>query len=146
MRIRVGLRSLWVSTMVAAGWVVLAHHPLSNHAVFGQTTQFYKDKTIRVIVGFTSGGLYDQYARILARHMPKHIPGNPSIIVQNMPGAGSLTATNYVYGVAKPDGLTLGMPGSGIYPTRCSSAKRRLSTSRSSRGSAVSTNGICCST
>jgi len=115
MRIRVGLRSLWVSTMVAAGWVVLAHHPLSNHAVFGQTTQFYKDKTIRVIVGFTSGGLYDQYARILARHMPKHIPGNPSIIVQNMPGAGSLTATNYVYGVAKPDGLTLGMPGSGIY-------------------------------
>jgi len=47
--------------------------------------------------------------------MPKHIPGNPGIIVQNMPGAGSLTATNYVYSVAKPDGLTLGMPGSGIY-------------------------------
>ena len=67
------------------------------------------------IVGFTSGGLYDQYARILARQMPKYIPGNPSIIVQNMPGAGSLTATNYVYSIAKPDGLTLGMPGSGIY-------------------------------
>ena len=47
--------------------------------------------------------------------MPKYIPGNPNIIVQNMPGAGSLTATNYVYGVAKPDGLTLGMVGSGIY-------------------------------
>src|SRR5258705_1853472 len=81
----------------------------------GQSTPFYKDKTIRIIVGFTSGGLYDQYARILARHMGKHIPGNPNIIVQNMPGAGSLSATNYVYGVAKPDGLTLGMPGSGIY-------------------------------
>jgi tripartite-type tricarboxylate transporter receptor subunit TctC len=81
----------------------------------GQSAPFYKDKTIRIIVGFTSGGLYDQYARILARHMGKHIPGNPNIIVQNMPGAGSLSATNYVYGVAKSDGLTLGMPGSGIY-------------------------------
>ncbi len=80
-----------------------------------QSAPFYKDKTIRIIVGFTSGGLYDQYGRILARHMGKHIPGNPNIIVQNMPGAGSLSATNYVYGVAKPDGLTLGMPGSGIY-------------------------------
>jgi tripartite-type tricarboxylate transporter receptor subunit TctC len=81
----------------------------------GQTAPFYKDKTIRIIVGFTAGGLYDQYARILARQMPKSIPGNPNIIVQNMPGAGSLTATNYVYGAVKPDGLTLAMPGSGIY-------------------------------
>ena len=80
-----------------------------------QQTPFYKDKTIRIVVGFTSGGLYDQYARLLARHMGKYIPGNPNIIVQNMPGAGSLTSTNYVYNVAKPDGLTLGMPGSGIY-------------------------------
>ena len=80
-----------------------------------QQSSFYKDKTIRIIVGFTSGGLYDQYARLLARHMGKYIPGNPNIIVQNMPGAGSLTSTNYVYSVAKPDGLTLGMPGSGIY-------------------------------
>jgi tripartite-type tricarboxylate transporter receptor subunit TctC len=80
-----------------------------------QSTPFYQGKTIRIIVGFTPGGLYDQYARILSKQMPKHIPGNPNIIVQNMPGAGSLTATNYVYGVAKPDGLTLGMVGSGIY-------------------------------
>ncbi len=80
-----------------------------------QSAPFYKDKTIRIVVGFTSGGLYDQYARILARTMGKHIPGNPNIIVQNMPGAGSLSATNYVFGVAKPDGLTLGMPGSGVY-------------------------------
>jgi tripartite-type tricarboxylate transporter receptor subunit TctC len=70
---------------------------------------------MRIIVGFTAGGLYDQYARILSRHMAKYIPGNPNIVVQNMPGAGSLTATNYVHSVAKPDGLTLGMPGSGIY-------------------------------
>lgn len=80
-----------------------------------QAAPYYKDKTIRIIVGFTSGGLYDQYARLLARHMGRYIPGNPNILVQNMPGAGSLTSTNYVYGVAKPDGLTLGMPGSGIY-------------------------------
>lgn len=84
-------------------------------AAHAQAIPFYKDKTIRIIVGFTAGGLYDQYARILSRHMAKYIPGNPNIIVQNMPGAGSLTATNYVYSVAKPDGLTLGMPGSGIY-------------------------------
>ena len=78
-----------------------------------QTPPFFQGKTIRIIVGFTSGGLYDQYARILARQMPKYIPGNPSMIVQNMAGSGS--ATNYVYSIAKPDGLTLGMPGSGIY-------------------------------
>jgi tripartite-type tricarboxylate transporter receptor subunit TctC len=80
-----------------------------------QSSPFYQGKTIRIMVGFTAGGLYDQYARILSRHMPKYIPGNPNIIVQNMPGAGSLTATNYVYSVGKPDGLTLGMIGSGIY-------------------------------
>lgn len=84
-------------------------------AAYAQSAPFYQGKTIRIVVGFTAGGLYDQYARILSRHMPKYIPGNPNIIVQNMPGAGSLTATNYVYGVAKPDGLTLGMVGSGIY-------------------------------
>lgn len=96
-------------------WLLLACQWLSDGKAFGQAAPFYKDKTIRIIVGFTSGGLYDQYARLLARHMGKYIAGNPAIIVQNMPGAGSLTSTNYVYGVAKPDGLTLGMPGSGIY-------------------------------
>jgi len=97
------------------GWLLLSCQLLSEGNAFGQAAPFYKDKTIRIIVGFTSGGLYDQYARLLARHMGKYIPGNPTIIVQNMPGAGSLTTTNYVYGVAKPDGLTLGTPGSGIY-------------------------------
>src|SRR5437870_13332244 len=87
----------------------------SGATASAQSSPFYQGKTIRIIVGFTSGGLYDQYARILARQMPKHIPGSPTIIAQNMPGAGSLTATNYDYGVAKPDGLTVGMPGSGIY-------------------------------
>ena len=78
-------------------------------------TPYYQGKTIRFVVGNTAGGFFDRWARLLARHMPKHIPGNPDIIVQNMPGAGSIVASNYVYAVAKPDGLTLGMPNPGLY-------------------------------
>ena len=80
-----------------------------------QATPFYQDKQIRVVVGFTTGGFYDRWARLLARYMPKYIPGNPTFIVQNMPGAGSVVAANYVYSVAKPDGLTIGFPSSGLY-------------------------------
>ena len=80
-----------------------------------QTAPFYQGKQINVVVGFTTGGFYDRWARLLARYMPKYIPGNPTFIVQNMPGAGSVIATNYVYGVAKPDGLTIGFPSSAIY-------------------------------
>ena len=82
--------------------------------VYGQTP-YYQGKQIRVVVGFTTGGFYDRWARLLARYMPKFIPGNPTFVVQNMPGAGSVIATNYVFEVAKPDGLTIGFPSSGIY-------------------------------
>ncbi len=68
---------------------------------------FYKGKTIRVIIGTTPGALYDQWSRVIAAHMGKHIPGNPEMVAQNMPGAGHKIAANYVYNVAKPDGLTL---------------------------------------
>jgi tripartite-type tricarboxylate transporter receptor subunit TctC len=68
---------------------------------------FYKGKTITVYVGTTPGALYDQWSRILAAHMGKHIPGNPSFVVQNMPGAGHKIAANYVYAKSKPDGLSL---------------------------------------
>jgi tripartite-type tricarboxylate transporter receptor subunit TctC len=78
-------------------------------------TPFYQGKQIRVVVGFTTGGFYDRWARLLSRYMPKHIPGSPEMIVQNMPGAGSVVATNFVYSVAKPDGLTIGFPSSAIY-------------------------------
>src|SRR3989304_501071 len=78
-------------------------------ALQAQTDPFYKGKTIRIVVGSGSGGFYDRWARLFARHIGKYIPGNPNIIVQNMPGAGSIIAANYVYSVAKPDGLTLGM-------------------------------------
>jgi tripartite-type tricarboxylate transporter receptor subunit TctC len=102
-------------TVILAAAMVCSVQLFQASRARAQSAPFYQGKTIRIVIGFTSGGLYDQYARILSRHMPKYIPGNPNIVVQNMPGAGSLTATNYVYGVAKPDGLTLGMVGSGIY-------------------------------
>lgn len=76
---------------------------------------FYQGKTIRFVVGYLSGDTHDLWARAYARHMGKHIPGNPDIVVQNMPGAGSMIAANHVYNVAKPDGLTLGSIAPGLY-------------------------------
>ena len=69
---------------------------------------FYAGKTIRLVVGYAPGGGYDFYARTIARHMGKHITGNPAFIVENMPGAGSLVSANHLYKIAKPDGLTIG--------------------------------------
>ena len=91
----------------------LAWHLGFAPALQAQIDPFYKGKTIRIVEG--SGGFYELWARLLARHMGKYIPGNPDIIVQNMLGAGSLIAANYVYSVAKPDGLTLGMFLNTIY-------------------------------
>src|ERR671919_931741 len=68
---------------------------------------FYEGKTIRLIVGFSAGGGFDTYSRVIARHMGKHIPGNPAIVVENMTGAASLVSANHVYKVARPDGLTM---------------------------------------
>jgi tripartite-type tricarboxylate transporter receptor subunit TctC len=70
--------------------------------------EFYRGKTIRMVVATTPGGGFDAYSRTIARHLGKHIPGNPSFVVENMPGAGFLIGTNYLYNQAKPDGLTLG--------------------------------------
>lgn len=69
---------------------------------------FYRGKTIRFVVGFSAGGGFDAYTRAIARHIGKHIPENPSTIVENMAGAGSLIAANYMYNRAAPDGLTVG--------------------------------------
>jgi tripartite-type tricarboxylate transporter receptor subunit TctC len=76
---------------------------------------FYQGKTITIIVGYQSGDGYDIWARLLAAHMGKHLPGNPGFIVQNMPGAGSMIAANHIYNVAKPDGLTMGAIGPSLY-------------------------------
>jgi tripartite-type tricarboxylate transporter receptor subunit TctC len=88
---------------------------LTSLAVAGHgraQTPFYQGKTITIIVGTKAGDAYDLYPRLLAEFLPKYIPGNPNIIIQNMPGAASMIAANHVYNVAKPDGLTIG----AIYP------------------------------
>src|SRR5919106_1072849 len=77
--------------------------------------EFYRGKSVRIVVGFSAGGGFDTYARAIARHLSKHIPGNPSIVVENMTGAGSLIAANHVYKVAKPDGLTIGHFIGGLF-------------------------------
>jgi tripartite-type tricarboxylate transporter receptor subunit TctC len=69
---------------------------------------FYEKKTIQVIIGSAPGGLYDRWGRLFAQYLGKYIPGNPNLVAQNMPGGGSMIATNYLYGLAKPDGLTIG--------------------------------------
>jgi len=76
---------------------------------------FYEGKTIRMIVGFTAGGGYDAYTRTLSRHMGKHIHGNPTILVENMPGAGSMISANYTFKAARPDGLTIGHFIGGLF-------------------------------
>ncbi|MBI2090509.1 MAG: hypothetical protein HYT78_17495 [Deltaproteobacteria bacterium] len=69
---------------------------------------FFKGKTMRIVVGFSAGGGFDSYSRAIGRHMGKHIPGNPTIIVENMTGAASILSANHLYRIAKPDGLTIG--------------------------------------
>jgi tripartite-type tricarboxylate transporter receptor subunit TctC len=89
---------LWIAVWLAAG--------LSVSPTAAQ--DFYKGKTIRLVVATTPGGGFDAYSRAIARHMGKHLPGNPSFVVENMPGAGFLIGTNFLYNQAKADGLTLG--------------------------------------
>ena len=78
-------------------------------------SNFYEGKTIRFVVGFTAGGGYDLYTRTLGRHLGKHIAGNPTVIVDNMPGAGSMISANYTFKAAKPDGLTIGHFIGGLF-------------------------------
>jgi tripartite-type tricarboxylate transporter receptor subunit TctC len=95
--------------VIAAGFALIATVPASAQ-------DFYKGKTIVLIVGTAAGGGFDTYSRMLARHFGKYVPGNPNIIVQNMPGAGQLIAANHLYNRSQPDGLTVGhFTGSVIF-------------------------------
>ena len=76
---------------------------------------FYKAKTIRIIVATSAGGGFDSYARTIVRHWGKHIPGNPNMVIENMPGAGHRIGANHVYKIAKPDGLSLGHFQGGLF-------------------------------
>lgn len=78
-------------------------------------TPFYQGKTITIIVSTKAGDVYDLYPRLVAEFMPKHIPGNPNFIIQNVPGAAGLIGTNQIYNVAKPDGLTFGATYPALY-------------------------------
>src|SRR5262245_22123696 len=103
-------------------FIVVCVHFL-NPSVHAQS-DFYKGKQIKIVVGASAGAASDLYARVVAHHLPKQIPGKPDIIVQNMPGGGSITAANYVYSVAKPDGLTLGAVTAPIYFAQLLGRKR----------------------
>lgn len=75
---------------------------------------YYKDKTIRILLGSSAGGTFDAYSRTIARHIGKHIPGNPKLIVENAPGAGGIIVANRLYKAVKPDGLTMGHFSGGL--------------------------------
>jgi tripartite-type tricarboxylate transporter receptor subunit TctC len=90
--------------------LLLAMQPAHAQSV----ADFYRGKTIQLLIGYTAGGGYDLNARVLARHMGKHIPGNPNIVPQNMAGAGSLRLANFLYNVAPKDGTAIGMVGRGM--------------------------------
>jgi tripartite-type tricarboxylate transporter receptor subunit TctC len=99
------MRKLFMSLTIFLAWFVEVHAQAPS----------YQSKTVKIIVGYLSGDTHDLWARAYARSMGKHLPGKPDFIVQNMPGAGTMIAANYVYNVAKPDGLTLGSIAPGLY-------------------------------
>src|SRR5262245_3860357 len=87
---------------------------VSGSAHAQSVADFYRGKTVEVLVGAAAGGGYDVVARLIANHMPRHIPGNPAMVVRNMPGATGLIMTNQLYNVARRDGHVLGMPTSNV--------------------------------
>src|SRR5258708_34825002 len=97
-----------LALLLALLGAALAVLPGSPVAPAQAADAYFKDKQIRLIVGSAPGGGYDAYGRLLAQYMKQHIPGNPTVVVQNMPGAGSLVAANYIYNVAPKDGTFIG--------------------------------------
>ena len=87
--------------------IVIAAASATSFASTAPAQEFLKDKTLTFIVGYSPGGTYDQYTRLIARHINKHVAGNPTRIVENMPGAGGIIAANHLYNRVKPDGLTI---------------------------------------
>lgn len=98
----------WAAVMVTCTGLA------SASALADEVEDFYAGKQISLFIGYSAGGGYDTYARVLARHIGRHVPGNPTVVPQNMPGAGSLTLANYLYNIAPKDGTALGTIGRGI--------------------------------
>jgi tripartite-type tricarboxylate transporter receptor subunit TctC len=103
--------------VVAALWAALILFAAPTHLAAQTVEDFYRGKTINLIIGYGVGGGYDVYGRLLAHHIGKHIPGNPNIVPQNMTGAGSLRAAQYLYSVAPKDGTVIGTFGRTIVTT-----------------------------
>jgi len=108
-----GLTATGMTMLIRIGLAVFALGA-SAPAHAQPVADFFRGKTINLSIGYTSGGGYDLNARVLAKHMGRHIPGNPTIVPQNMPGAGSLRVANFLYGVAPKDGTAFGMIGRGM--------------------------------
>lgn len=105
-----------VQSFKVLGFLILSGLELLNlERASAQQTPSYSGKTLKIIVGSSSGGGYDLWARLMAQHIGKHLPGHPTVIVQNMAGAGGVVAANYIYGIAKPDGLTIGGFNPALY-------------------------------
>jgi tripartite-type tricarboxylate transporter receptor subunit TctC len=92
-----------VSALAVLAMVLTVSHPAAV-----QAEDYYKDKTVTIIVGYSPGGSFDLYARVIARYIGRYLPGNPTRIVENMTGAGGIIAANHLYNRVKPDGLTIG--------------------------------------
>lgn len=102
------IRKCFCNVTVALGLIFFAN------TLQAAPDSFFEGKTVRIVVGLSAGGGYDLWARMIGRHLGRNIPGKPTVIVDNMPGAGSMIAANYIYKAAKPDGLTIGHVSGGI--------------------------------
>ena len=111
-RLAVGDQMMRATIAVTASLIVGALASADAHAQ--SVADFYRGKTIEILVGAAAGGGYDVVARLIANHMTRHIPGNPTIVVRNMPGATGLIMTNHLYNVARRDGTVIGMPTSNV--------------------------------
>lgn len=97
------------SSLLAAGACLVGASLASTLATADPIADFYQDRKINLVVSFGAGGTYGLYGRLVADHLPQHLPGNPKIIVQHMPGAGGIVATNHMYNIAPKDGAHVGM-------------------------------------
>src|SRR5215469_13231894 len=97
----------------ALGIAAIAASLAAASIAWGQAANFYRGKAVDLEIGYSVGGGYDVYARMVAPHMGKHIPGNPTLVAKNMEGAGSLRLANWIYNVAPKDGTAFGTIGRG---------------------------------
>ena len=108
MRFKATLIALMVTVLMSLGAAFAGQAPSKPSYDEKAIADFYRGKTVRIVVGFSAGGGYDQYSRVIARHVSKYIPGNPAVIVDNMAGAGSIIAANHTFNAAPKDGTVIG--------------------------------------